>query len=142
MRVVLEAAHNADGCAALVQALDELGEPVDLLFGALEDKAPETFLPRLAEHCRNITLSRPPAGRGRDAAALARCLPAELLKEGRVVVENDPEAALDHALSHASSPTLLVAGSIYLSGRIRELLRQRTGKPPAAADLILGANQL
>ncbi|MDY7096263.1 MAG: Mur ligase family protein [Acidobacteriota bacterium] len=144
-RVVLEAAHNADGAAALVDFLKELGEPVDLLFGALEDKAPETFLAPLAKLSRKIVLSRPPAGRGRDADELARSLPGDLLeelrREGRLVVENDAEAALDQALAHAASPTLLVTGSIYLSGRIRELLRQRTGKPPAAADLHLGGGQ-
>lgn len=135
-RVVLEAAHNADGARQLAVFLDELGEEVDLLFGALEDKRPETFLPLLARRCRRLVLTRPPGDRGLAAAELRRCLPANR----PVTVAEEPEAALGLALKEPEdeAPPLLVCGSIYLTGRIRTLLRERYGVPAAAAETPVG----
>lgn len=135
-RVVLEAAHNAAACRGLLAFLDETGEPFDLLFGALADKQPETFLPALAERCRRLVLTRPASDRAEDPARLARALP-----EGRRArAIDDASQALDVALRDAEAPNLLVAGSIYLCGRVRELLRERFGVPAAAAETRIGAD--
>ncbi|MCB1057439.1 MAG: hypothetical protein KDD11_18215, partial [Acidobacteria bacterium] len=132
-QVVLEAAHNADGAAQLIRFLEAVGEPVDLLFGALEDKRPWTFLPRLAAGCRRVVLTTPPGERGMAAGRLRRWLPAA----HPVVVEEDPGRALDAALAEGGVP-LLVCGSIYLIGAIRTRLRERFGVPAPAAEIRLG----
>lgn len=122
--VLLDAAHNPSGVAALVAYLDRLGEPFDLLFGVLADKRVEQMLPPLAERARRVTLTRPPAGRGRDPETL-RSMVAEQIE---VDVQPDPALALERAL--AVAPGLLVCcGSIYLIGPLRALLRERYGVP-------------
>lgn len=122
--VLLDAAHNPSGVAALVACLDRLGEPFDILFGALADKRVEQMLPPLAERARRVTLTRPPVDRARDPETL-RSLVAEQIE---VDVQPDPALALERAL--AVAPGLLVCcGSIYLIGPLRALLRERYGVP-------------
>ncbi|HSL84066.1 MAG TPA: Mur ligase family protein, partial [Thermoanaerobaculia bacterium] len=76
-RVLLDVAHNPGGAAALAAALDDLGEPVDLLFGALEDKDAAAMLAELAPRASGITLTRPSGDRGREAATLRDLLPPD-----------------------------------------------------------------
>lgn len=118
--VLLDAAHNPAGCAALVAFLVELNRPFTLLFGALADKDFERMLPELAALARRVVLTRPASPRAAEPAALAALLPAT----AGVTVEPEIAAALDRAL--AGEPDLVVAcGSIFLIGALRALLRER-----------------
>ncbi len=118
--VVLDAAHNPAGCAALVEFLVELDRPFTLLFGALADKDLAQMLPALAAHADRVVLTRPASPRAAEPAALAALLPATF----EVAVEPDIAAALELAL--AGEPELVVAcGSIFLIGTLRALLRAR-----------------
>ncbi|HEX6199186.1 MAG TPA: Mur ligase family protein, partial [Thermoanaerobaculia bacterium] len=96
-RVLLDVAHNPEGAAALAAALDDLGEPVDLLFGVLEDKDAAAMLAALGPRASDVTLTRPSDDRGREAATLRDLLPADLRRRARVVEE--PAAALRQALA-------------------------------------------
>ena len=116
--VLLDAAHNPDGCAALVAFLAELDRPFTLLFGALADKDLQHMLPALAARARRVVLTRPASPRAADPAALTAFLPAER----SVTIEPDIAAALAAAL--AGEPGLVVAcGSIFLIGEVRTLVR-------------------
>jgi dihydrofolate synthase/folylpolyglutamate synthase len=113
-RLLLDAAHNAEGAAALAGFLAGLGAPVDLLFGVLTDKDAAVMLGALAPHARRLILTTPPSPRALEPAELLRYL------EGREGVEVEPDSAraLDRLLE-GDGETLVVCGSIYLIGEIR-----------------------
>ena len=114
--VLLDAAHNPAGCAALVAFMVELDRPFTLLFGALADKDFERMLPELAALARRVILTRPPSHRAAEPATLAALLPATT----EVTVEPEIAAALEQTLS--GEPDLVVAcGSIFLIGALRAL---------------------
>ncbi len=121
-RVLLDAAHNPDGCAALAAFLDRLGEPFDLLFGALADKEVGAMLPPLSRRARRIVLTRP---RSERALAAAELLP-HVASSGGATVIDEPAEALARALVGAP-PLLVVAGSLFLIGEMRRLLGERYG---------------
>jgi len=139
--VLLDGAHNPAGAAALAQALDDLRphlaggvgspgrrSPATLLMAMMREKDVAGLVAALA---RSETL--------RDARiictrlAYPRAMPADELAGawaaiggGRtIVVEPDPQRALDRALSEeqpwADGP-VVVAGSLYLVGEVRARL--------------------
>lgn len=128
-RVLLDAAHNEEGAAALADFLVEVPGPVDLLFGVLGDKDVTAMLGRLAPRARRIILTTPASDRARRPEELAALL------SGRtgVEIEADPTLALKRALEWEDG-TLVVCGSIYLVGHVRQRLRERFGVPPSAAE--------
>ncbi|HKV12305.1 MAG TPA: folylpolyglutamate synthase/dihydrofolate synthase family protein [Thermoanaerobaculia bacterium] len=125
-RAVLDAAHNESGAAVLATFLSRMGEPVDFLFGVLADKDYARMIELLAPHARRWVLTTPQSPRAKNPAELAALLPGH-----EVVIEPDPEIALDRALA-LGGKTLVVCGSIYLIGEIRKGLRERFGAPPPA----------
>ncbi|HSK76957.1 MAG TPA: folylpolyglutamate synthase/dihydrofolate synthase family protein [Thermoanaerobaculia bacterium] len=125
-RSVLDAAHNESGAAVLTAFLERMGERVDFLFGVLADKDYARMIELLAPHARSWVLTTPQSPRAKDPAELAALLAGQ-----EVVVEPDPEKALDRALA-LGSKTLVACGSIFLIGEIRKGLRERFGVPPPA----------
>lgn len=125
--VLLDAAHNPEGAAALAKFLDQVPGPVDLLFGALEDKDVSEMLGPLAKRARRIVLTTPASDRARPPEELAALL------SGRESVKTVPD--LGQALERALQPgcRLVVCGSIYLIGEVRMRLRERFGVPPPAS---------
>ncbi len=123
--MLIDAAHNPDGAAALAAYLEGVG-PYDLLFGALGDKVVEKMLPLLARGARRITLTRPPSPRSVDPRdwlpLVAAAAPA-----AEVAVGNDLEVALDAALAGMGERPLVACGSIYLIGELRRSLRETYG---------------
>jgi dihydrofolate synthase/folylpolyglutamate synthase len=131
-RVLLDAAHNADGARSLARFLADppapLAAPPVVLFGVLADKDAAEMLAALAPLAGRLVLTRPPHDRARGPRDLLPLLPAGMLAE----VEPDPEAALDLALSTAlaaGADTLVACGSIYLVGALRTALRHHFGVP-------------
>jgi dihydrofolate synthase/folylpolyglutamate synthase len=127
--VLLDGAHNPAGAAALAVALDDLrpylvGGPVTLLTASMADKDVDGVVAALAGAraltgatviCTSLQVPRAlaaPALAGRWRAGLPGA---------RVLVEPDPTAALDLAMSSATPGTgpLVVAGSLYLVGAVR-----------------------
>jgi len=117
-RVILDAAHNPAGARALADYLRET-EPdgVTLVFGAMQDKAIDQMLSALAPVARSIVCVTAPSPRAEPAAALVKRaaglrIPAEAIA--------DPIAAIRQAC--ASERTVVVAGSIFLIGPVRDQL--------------------
>jgi dihydrofolate synthase/folylpolyglutamate synthase len=139
--IVLDAAHNAAGAAALADYLERRQEPVDLLCGILADKDAATMLAALAPHAHRLILTAPPSPRARDPRELAALLPPGAPAP---LLEPDPERALDLALAPlldrtVEGPATLVAcGSIYLIGQVRQHLTRRFGTPVPARDVRTG----
>ena len=122
--VILDGAHNDPGVRALCAYCDKWlpREKTVLLTGMMADKETQKMAQRLAPRVRSVVCAQPKLPRAMDAAALA----AEFTALG-VHACDRPDAA--DALSwarHLAGPDgiVLVAGSLYLIGEIRTLLRK------------------
>jgi dihydrofolate synthase/folylpolyglutamate synthase len=130
--VVLDGAHNPAGVAVLVSALEELAPelppgPATLLLGVLRDKEVDEMVGLLA----GCDLLRGACLVATTVPGTERALPANDLASAweqaggpAVDVRDDADAALDRALAlaAASGAPLVIAGSLYLVGRLRARL--------------------
>ena len=122
-RVLLDAAHNPDGAAALARYLVRWHpERPPLVFGAMRDKDVEGMLQALLPAVGDVVATTPPTPRAADARELAARVRV-LARGRRVEVVHDPLAAVELALEHGH--TICVAGSIYLVGAVRGALQAR-----------------
>lgn len=127
--VLLDGAHNPDGAAALATALDDLrphlaAGRLTLVAAAMRDKDVAGIVAALAS-ARALGDARVVA----TSLDMERALPADemaalwraAVPEVDVSVERDADRALDEALAGGAGP-VVVAGSLYLVGRVRERL--------------------
>jgi dihydrofolate synthase/folylpolyglutamate synthase len=119
--ILLDAAHNPAGARALATFLTEAGwTGATLVFGALEDKDVPDMLAALARSCDRIICTTPASPRAlpaHDTAGVA----ARYFSREHVEIVSDPAAALQRAC--AGSRRVVVAGSIFLVGPVRGILR-------------------
>lgn len=120
---MLDGAHNPHGIRALVQTLEAMPEaertPLTLLCGMLRDKDVRTCVSLLAPLCAQVICCAPDNPRalsGEELAAVFRKagVPAEAV--------DAPDAALAIARKRAGEGPLLVGGSFFLAGTIRQQL--------------------
>jgi dihydrofolate synthase/folylpolyglutamate synthase len=115
-RILLDGAHNPAAAAALAEFLRaqraRLGR-LALVFGVLADKEWRDMLPRFFPLAEAIVLTRPPAERGADPAAIRAayaCMPG-------TAVRPDVADAVREAKSLAGPDgTVLITGSLYTVG--------------------------
>jgi dihydrofolate synthase / folylpolyglutamate synthase len=120
--VLLDAAHNPAGARALASYLQEIGwTAVTLLFGAMRDKDVAGMLRPLAPVCARVVCTTAPSPRAATAAELATSARQVLDRDVPVEAIADPEAALDRAA--AGGTRVVAAGSIFLIGPLRDILR-------------------
>lgn len=113
VNVLLDGAHDPAAAARLV---DEVEGPYVLLFGSLARKQGRATLAVLAEDATAVVITEAQDGEGLAAFA----------SSGYPLVPA-PDEALATALSLAGrGGTVVVAGSLYLAGRLRPLLHSRT----------------
>ena len=117
--VLIDAAHNPAGARALASYLSDIGwTDVTLVFGAVQDKDVAGMLEALLPHARTIVCTTPPSPRAMAAGAVA----AHAATSGASVeIVVDPAAALTRAC--ALDTRVVVAGSIFLIGPLRDILR-------------------
>ena len=122
--VLLDAAHNPAGACALAEYLRETGwTPATLVFGALEDKDVRSMLAELAPACGAIVCTTPVSPRALQAEVLATLAKGVAGAEWTVSAIPEPERALEFAVG--ASGQVVAAGSIFLIGRLRGILRAR-----------------
>ena len=129
--VVLDAAHNPDGMRVLARELAGLvgGRPVHLVFGVLGDKRWEEMVDAIAPRVARVSVVRVPVPRTAEpdvvARRFARYCPADVVE--------DPREAVSRAVAEASSgaAAVVVAGSVFLIGAVRELFAGTAGAEPA-----------
>ena len=122
--VLLDAAHNPAGARALADYLRETGwTPATLVFGALEDKDVRSMLAELAPACGAIVCTTPVSPRALQAEVLATLAKGVAGAEWTVSAIPEPERALEFAVG--ASGQVVAAGSIFLIGRLRGILRAR-----------------
>jgi dihydrofolate synthase/folylpolyglutamate synthase len=121
-QVLLDAAHNAEGAAALAGYLRAWHpERPTLVLGIMRDKDVDEILRPLLPCVSRVIATAAPTPRALPAADLA----GRIGRSTNVIA--DPEEAIDHALQ--MSNTVLIAGSIFLAGAVRDGLKQRAILP-------------
>lgn len=145
--LLLDGAHNPAGCRALADYLGTLGTKPILLFAAMRDKQVELMLETLLPRVAGAVFTRPPMARASEPAELletarriARALGLSAAPQLDVASLNHPEeerlAVRDNYAAEADVPgalaaaraqagasgIVLVAGSLFLIGAVKEVL--------------------
>lgn len=135
--VLLDAAHNDDSVAALVQVIERRrgGRRVAVLFGTSQDKDATAQLKRLLPVCENLVITRfhenPRWQNPEKLLAICEELAAENAAQGdsgkmvspHWVRQDDPVTGLALASQLAGSDGLVVVcGSFFLAAELRPLL--------------------
>ncbi len=133
-RVLLDGAHNPAGARVLGRFLAQRGEPFDLLFGCLRAKDARWMLGALAPLARRVVVTRSRAGKTRDPLELQAI--ARQCGAHRVAAAAELEPAWS-SLAADPAPLVVVAGSLYLQGELRPLLRSRYRVPAPVRDAVV-----
>jgi dihydrofolate synthase/folylpolyglutamate synthase len=133
-RLLVDGAHNPDGIAALLEALDEVlpGKKLPVIYAAFKDKHVEHCLPELAKKASRFYFT-PLALEGR-ASFSGDELGAMLKNWSGVPFTpcSGAAEALRRAQEENPNSTVLSAGSLYLAGEILTL----AAPPEAVLDLV------
>jgi dihydrofolate synthase/folylpolyglutamate synthase len=121
-RVLLDAAHNAEGALALAAYLRRWHpERPTLVIGIMRDKDVDEILKPLLPCVSRVIATAAPTPRALPAADLAH----HIGPSTNVIA--DPLEAIEHAMRMSDS--VCVAGSIFLAGAVRDSLKQRAILP-------------
>jgi len=119
-RVLLDAAHNPAGAAALAAYLEDAGlGAIPIVVAVMADKDTAGIIRPVAGHARPLVATEAPTPRTSRAAAVAEV--AARLGVPEVVTEPDPDRALARALD--AGDQVVVMGSIFLVGPLGARLR-------------------
>lgn len=127
-RVLVDGAHNAEGAAALVQAIQTLypHRKLRLMMGMISTKNHTSYFKHILPIVDTIILTEPDFHKKTDAVKLAEKLAAvkqELNSEADIRVEKDWRKALDLLLDLTEEEDLAVAtGTLYLISDVRSWL--------------------
>lgn len=122
--VILDGAHNDPGVRALCAYLDAWyeKEKTVLVTGMMQDKEVGRMAELLGGRARCVVAAQPQVPRAMAAGALAEEFAQHVVQ---AYANPDPRAALAQARQLAGPQgTVLCAGSLYLIGEIRALLRE------------------
>lgn len=122
--VMVDGAHNADAVETLVASLQEEYPTTkwQLLFGVMGDKNVDLMIEHLGPVVKGVITTAVDEKRAVPAVELAGRV-AKVLPEVPVLAADGVEYGLDMARAEAGGEgAVLVTGSIYLVGAIRELL--------------------
>ena len=126
-RLLLDAAHNAEGAAALARYLARWHpERPPLVFAAMRDKDVRAILEALLPVVGPVVTTAPATRRAADPEALAGEVRA-LDPAREVASDGDPARAVDRAF--AKGRLVCVAGSIFLAGEVRGAFERRAILP-------------
>ena len=132
-RLIVDGAHNPDGIAALMEALDEIfpGRKFPIVYAAFKDKHVEHCLPELARKAARFYFT-PLAQEGRPSFSGAEL--GDLLKnwsDAPFTPCANAGEALTRARSENPDAIVLSAGSLYLAGEVLSA----AAPPEAVLDL-------
>ncbi len=122
-RVILDGAHNPEAALALARTIrTEEKKPVTLLFGVLQDKSVKPMARALAPLAKTVIVTAVPSDRSADPKKIA----ALKIWKGKAILEMDTRRAFKRALQENPETTLVIAGSLYLIGFLRPLLKEKS----------------
>lgn len=120
-KLVVDGAHNEDGANALAAWLASRPKPKNriLLLGMGMERDPQKIVAPLVRHFDEIVTTRCAHYKARDTAQLAAALEGidVALSDGGPIEEALPEV-------YAEADEVVVAGSLYLVGAVRALVRE------------------
>jgi dihydrofolate synthase/folylpolyglutamate synthase len=121
--VVLDGAHNGEGVRALIEEIESFREErkIKLLFASMEDKDWRLMLQSLSAVVEEIVLTRVQMERCADPSRLADELRGNIPHQA---IEDAPSALGSMLRGAAADDIILVAGSLYLLGEIRPMLKK------------------
>ena len=125
--VVLDGAHNEAGAAALQETMERCfeGRRILLITGILADKEVDRILDHFTQITKHIIVTEPESPRRLAAGALAEKLRSRGIEP--VAVTEDAKAGLSAAeAAWDTYDVVLFAGSLYLIGAIRRMMRDGT----------------
>ena len=122
--ILIDAAHNPAGARALAMYVQDAGWTGSaLVFGAMQDKNVAGMLAELAPVFAEVVCTTAATARAMDAQTVAGFAAAVPHAAWQISVVPSPDAALSHAIRRSSR--VVVAGSIFLIGPVRGILRAR-----------------
>lgn len=125
-KIIVDGAHNPAGTEALRRSLDLYFPAAERVFmlGILKDKDIDSMLGKLLRPNDTVLLTAPRSERASDPDVVARRVHTQ-----HVEVQADNAEALARSLELADGKRLLViAGSLYLIGGVRQMLLQKKEK--------------
>lgn len=129
--VLLDVGHNPAGAWALRAAVSDLSRPLTLVFGCLRDKPLAEMAQILFPVFDRVVVTEVDSPR---SARLNDLLAAAATTGSATVPASGPEAALDLASRLTPAEGLVVVtGSVYLVGRVREVL---LASSPVAVEML------
>jgi len=123
LEILLDGAHNEAGVAALVRTLEEDHHHRRLLlvWGNMADKRLGAAFLDLLDRAHAVVLTQAESQRSATPAALLAGLPPEMQTKARCAETVDQALTMVQQLA-APEDLICVAGSLYLVGRVRQLL--------------------
>lgn len=123
--VIIDSAHNEAGITALVMALAQRGfKRVSLGFGALQDKEWRAMVDLLRPIVSEWHVLTPESVRAVQANDVVAYLSSFNIS---ATAYDSPQAFYDVALASPKTEPLVLCGSIYLVGQLREVLKRQVG---------------
>src|SRR5690606_13430572 len=126
-RVIIDAAHNAEGAQALASYLKRWHPERPLLvISVMRDKEVDDILQRLVPVASDVITTQAPSPRaipGPELAERVRAIQVQAGSAASVLALADPAEAVAAALERA--PVVCIAGSIFLAGAVRDGLKRR-----------------
>lgn len=121
--MIIDGAHNQDGARALRKNLDEFYGDKEIVFllGILKDKDVTAILRELIRPTDQVVVVAPLSERAGEPAEIAREIVA-----AHVEIADSIKAGLERAKSIAGENRVIcIAGSLYLIGAAREIIKNR-----------------
>lgn len=121
--VILDGAHNLDGAIMLHNTLGERAKnkSITLVFGILADKDIENVVKTFRDNISKVIITVPNSPRAEKPEKVA----AEFDKYGiDCTIKKDIKEAVELGLK-SKSEILLIAGSLYLIGDVRKILKEK-----------------
>lgn len=127
--LLLDGAHNPSGIQMLIEGLQNLDIPFPpLIFGASADKDLSEMGNLLRPHVKTVILTQAEfSSRAKPASEMVPFFP-----DARIFIARNPRAALEQLgqitkhLNTLESPVGVVAGSLYLIGEVRGILKSQS----------------
>jgi folylpolyglutamate synthase/dihydrofolate synthase len=121
--VIIDGAHNPDGSLSLRKTVNAhfAGKKILMIVGILADKDVEDVLDNFCAITTDFVATQPQNPRKMNASELAEKMYA---KGAKCYIMETPKKAVDYAIAHSNDYDLILfAGSLYLIGEVRTLLR-------------------
>ena len=127
--ILADGSHNPQGMQATVESLKQYfpGRQLQFIFGAMADKELDVMIPMFLSLAKKIYVTAPAMPRAMKAEAL--CLECEKNCDAKIqpelVICKEAKEALSLAKQEAKDEVIVVIGSLYLVGEIKQIYTKK-----------------